>query len=462
MIDSLVLLYVTLVAMVDGLGLGDEEELDYGDGAASGHDGAAGDDVVAGSGLASLSESELLAGEESTAHISFCDPPAVSTPEPEPMETLPQQTETRKPVHYLTSWAYCDLRIQEILSRIDGLLRSRGVSKCPFCGTSSSDMYAHASQHFFAWFCCEDGFSHTSRDTTRRHMRDRHGDSVATMASVSRAGYSKYCTENPTNDGICFPKLLPMTDGVSLEEVLTSLDLGSWNLVYFFRVKKLGQYQKNVVETDEAFYARVSGVDVRKLSSVSADRYSKIKAHKLGKQANREKSKGLASQNFEPKSKSSRVSAPVSKTVNRRNSKGSKVQKGRLELTLDQNKKVVGIQSSTTSNASSTARPSRVGTPRASSGSAEGARAFVPDVGDTTEGGPSLLAELAQCEADMERSRELERIELRKLNQFLGQITSSVNLCQQSIARREVHSERIDELAKRKKGILDQLLQRKE
>ena len=172
----------------------------------------------------------MLAGEESTAHIAFCDPPAVSTPEPEPMETLPQQTETRKPIHYLTSWAYCDLRIQEILSRIDGLLKARGVSKCPFCGTSSSDMYAHASQHFFAWFCCEDGFSHTSRDTTRRHMRDRHGDSVATMASVSRAGYSKYCTENPTNDGICFPKLLPMTDGVSLEEVLTSLDLGSWNL----------------------------------------------------------------------------------------------------------------------------------------------------------------------------------------------------------------------------------------
>ena len=152
-----------------------------------------------------------------------------------------------------------------------------------------------------------------------------------------------------------------------------------WNLIYFFRVKELGQYQKNVVETDEAFYARVSGVDVRKLSSDSADRYYKIRAHNLAKQANREKSQGLASQNFEPKSKSSRVSAPVSKSVNRRNSKGSRIQKGRLELTLDQNKKVVGIQSSTASSASSTARPSRVGTPRASSGSAGGARAFVPD-----------------------------------------------------------------------------------
>ena len=105
MIDSLVLLYVALVTMVDGLGLGEEEELDFDEGAgtASGNDGAAGDDVITGSGLATLSESELLAGEESTAHISFCDQPAVSTPEPEPMETLPQQTKTRKSVHYLTS-----------------------------------------------------------------------------------------------------------------------------------------------------------------------------------------------------------------------------------------------------------------------------------------------------------------------------------------------------------------------
>ena len=113
--------------------------------------------------------------------------------------------------------------------------------------------------------------------------------------------------------------------------------------------------------------------------------------------------------------------------------------------------------------------------PRASSKSAEEARAFVPDaVGvassdsstswkdDTAEGGPSLLAELAQCGADMERTRELERAELRKLNQYLGQITSSVNLCQQSIARKEVHSERLDELAKRHKELLDQLLHRKE
>ena len=104
-----------------------------------------------------------------------------------------------------------------------------------------------------------------------------------------------------------------------------------------------------------------------------------------------------------------------------------------------------------------------------------GARAFVPDaVGvtssdsstsrkvDTAEGGPSLLAELAQCAADMERTSELERAELRKLNQHLGQITSCVNMCQQIIARREVHSERMDELAKRHKEILDLLLQKKE
>ena len=72
MINSLILLYVTLTAMVDGLGL-DEEELDYNEGAGAaetigasntGDDGAAGDDVIlTGSGLATLSESELLAGE---------------------------------------------------------------------------------------------------------------------------------------------------------------------------------------------------------------------------------------------------------------------------------------------------------------------------------------------------------------------------------------------------------------
>ena len=114
MINSLILLYVTLTAMVDGLGL-DEEELDFDEDAGAaetigasntGDDGAAGDDViVTGSGLATLSESELLAGEEETSHISFCDPPAISTPEPMEVATLPQPTETRKPVHYNTSWA---------------------------------------------------------------------------------------------------------------------------------------------------------------------------------------------------------------------------------------------------------------------------------------------------------------------------------------------------------------------
>ena len=144
--------------MVDGLGL-DEEELDFDEDAgaaetigasSTGDGGAAGDAVITGSGLATLSESELLAGEESTSHISFCDPPAISTPEPMEIATLPQPTETRKSAHYITSWAYCDKRIQEILLRIDSLLKSRGVSECPFCGTTSSDFYAHGSQHFFA------------------------------------------------------------------------------------------------------------------------------------------------------------------------------------------------------------------------------------------------------------------------------------------------------------------------
>ena len=61
------------------------------------------------------------------------------------------------------------------------------VSKCPFCGSVIFDFTAHASQHFFAWFCCVDGFSQTSRDVVRRHMRERHGDSVATTALVSAA-----------------------------------------------------------------------------------------------------------------------------------------------------------------------------------------------------------------------------------------------------------------------------------
>ena len=218
MISSFLLLFTALMAMVDGIGLDEEEELDYDEGGAgaagtvgvsSTGDGAAGaDEILTGSGLATLSESDLLAGEDETSHIEFGDLPAESTREPEPMEVtavLPQTSGTRKPVHYNTSWAYCDLRIQEILSRIECILKSRGVSKCPFCGSVNSDFSAHASQHFFAWFCCVDGYCHTSRDTTRRHMPERHGDSVATMASVSAAGYLKYCTENPTNGGICFP-----------------------------------------------------------------------------------------------------------------------------------------------------------------------------------------------------------------------------------------------------------------
>ena len=205
MISSFLLMFSALVAMVDGIGLDEEEELDYDEGGAgaagtvrvsSTGDGAAGsDEILTGSGLATLSESDLLAGEDETSHIEFGDPPAKSTPEPEPMEVtavMPPPPETRKPVHYNTSWAYCDLRIQEILYRIECILKSRGVSKCPFCGSVNSDFTAHASQHFFAWFCCVDGFSQTSRDVVRRHMRERHGDSVATMASVSAAGYSKY------------------------------------------------------------------------------------------------------------------------------------------------------------------------------------------------------------------------------------------------------------------------------
>ena len=136
---------------------------------------------------------------------------------------------------------------------------------------------------------------------------------------------------------------------------------------------------------------------------------------------------------------------------------------------------MVGIQSSTISRASSTGHSSRVGTPRASSGSTGGARAFVPDaVGvassssstsrkvETAEGGTSLLAELAQCAVDMEHSRQCERDELKKVTQHLGQIASCVNQCQQAIARREVHTERMDNLAKRQKEIIDLLLQNKE
>ena len=75
MIDSFVLLYVTLTAMVDVMGL-DEEELDYDEGGAgaagtvrvssTSDDGAAGptDDILTGSELATLSESDMLAGED--------------------------------------------------------------------------------------------------------------------------------------------------------------------------------------------------------------------------------------------------------------------------------------------------------------------------------------------------------------------------------------------------------------
>ena len=87
-------MFSALVAMVDGIGLDEEEELDYdeeGAGAAgtvgvsrTGDDGAAWttDDILTGNGLAILSDSELLAGEDEMSHIEFCDPPAESTPEP--------------------------------------------------------------------------------------------------------------------------------------------------------------------------------------------------------------------------------------------------------------------------------------------------------------------------------------------------------------------------------------------
>ena len=92
MISSFLLLFTALVAMVDGIGLDEEEELDYDEGGAgaagtvgvsSTGDGAAGsDEILTGSGLATLSESDLLAGEDETSHIEFGDPPAESTPEP--------------------------------------------------------------------------------------------------------------------------------------------------------------------------------------------------------------------------------------------------------------------------------------------------------------------------------------------------------------------------------------------
>ena len=72
----------------------------------------------------------------------------------------------------------------------------------------------------------------------------------------------------------------------------------------------------------------MSGCDVRKLPSGSASRYSKIKTHMLAKQANKEKSTGLAKQNFGPGNrKSNKVSAPASKSVNRQNSKLPRLRK---------------------------------------------------------------------------------------------------------------------------------------
>ena len=106
MINSFLFLCATLVAMVDAIGL-DEEELDYYGAAgtvgasSAGDDMATGpDDILAGSGLATLSESELLAGEEETSRLELGDPPAVSTPEPmDVTAALPQASGTRKSGH---------------------------------------------------------------------------------------------------------------------------------------------------------------------------------------------------------------------------------------------------------------------------------------------------------------------------------------------------------------------------
>ena len=121
----------------------------------------------------------------------------------------------------------------------------------------------------------------------------------------------------------------------------------------------------------------MSRCEVCKLPDDLLYRYSEIKFRKLGKETNREKSKDLAKQNFGSHNKR-RISAPASKSVIKSNSKDLKIKKGRLELTLDQNKKVVGIRSASASNVPSTGQTSRVGNPRASSGSAGQAQAFVP------------------------------------------------------------------------------------
>ena len=180
MISSFLCLYVAFTAMVDVVGL-DEEELDYNEGGtgaartvgasstsddvgADAGDSATGlpDEILTGSGLAALSENELLAGKDETSHIEFSDPPAVSTPEP--METVttapPQASETHKSVHYNTTWMYCDFRIQEILNKIECILKSRVVSECPFCGSVSAEFYAHASKHFCLVLLCGWLFSH--------------------------------------------------------------------------------------------------------------------------------------------------------------------------------------------------------------------------------------------------------------------------------------------------------------
>ena len=57
---------------------------------------------------------------------------------------------------------------------------------------------------------------------------------------------------------------------------------------------------------------------------------------KLGKETTSEKLKGLQNKIFGSRFKR-KIAAPASKSVNRQNSKGSRIQKGRLELTLDQN-----------------------------------------------------------------------------------------------------------------------------
>ena len=116
---SFLLLYVALTAVTDVAGM-DEVELDFDDEGAggTGADGAMGtsagadgadNEVVTGSGLGTLSESELLAGESETSHLEFGDPSAILTPEA--IETLPSSPPLAEPrtsatcmsVHYTTT-----------------------------------------------------------------------------------------------------------------------------------------------------------------------------------------------------------------------------------------------------------------------------------------------------------------------------------------------------------------------